>query len=221
MNLDIANHKHFSFDLWLTLIKSNTEFKSKRNLLFKDYFQVESKIEKVNEVVRYYDVLCNNINEKVGLNFDTFEIYYLILNALEVNLEKIEKSKLLDFYNETELLFMKFKPELIYPNIHLLFKDIKEDGKTINITSNTGFIRGLTLSKLLNFYDLNNYFSFQIYSDEVGFSKPNKEIFNLVFDSINKITTIEKKEILHIGDNIIADYNGAINFGFDAFLIKS
>ena len=77
------------------------------------------------------------------------------------------------------------------------------------------------MSKLLNFYELNNYFSFQIYSDEVGFSKPNKEIFNLVFDSINKITTIEKKEILHIGDNIIADYNGAINFGFDAFLIKS
>ena len=118
------------------------------------------------------------------------------------------------------MLFMKFKPDLIYPKIKLLFKEIIEQEKTISILSNTAFIKGFTLRKLIEQYDLENYFSFQIYSDETGFSKPNKEIFRLVYNEVNNFKLIEKKEILHIGDNRIADYDGATNFGFDALLIK-
>ena len=220
MKLEYSEYQHLSFDLWLTLIKSNPEFKKNRNLLFKDFFEVDCAIEKVTEVVRYYDVLCNNINEKTGLNIDTFEIYYLILNALNVNINDIEIEKLSQFYKETELLFMKFKPDLIYPKIKLLFEEIVEQEKTISVLSNTAFIKGVTLRKLMSYYELENYFSFQIFSDETGFSKPNKEIFQLVYNQIEILKSVEKKEVLHIGDNIIADYNGAIEFGFDALLIK-
>jgi putative hydrolase of the HAD superfamily len=220
LELEYSNYKHLSFDLWLTLIKSNPEFKNKRNLLFKNFFEVDSTIEKVTEVVRYYDVLCNNMNEKTGSNIDTFGIYYLILNALNVKISDVEIEKLIAFYKETELLFMKFKPDLIYPKIQLLFKEIIEQDKSISILSNTGFIKGVTLRKLMAYYELENYFSFQIFSDETGFSKPNKEMFQLVYNEIKKNKSIEKKEVLHIGDNTIADYNGAIEFGFDALLIK-
>lgn len=220
LKLEYSEYKHLSFDLWLTLIKSNPEFKNKRNLLFKDFFEVGFSIEKVTEVVRYYDVLCNNINEKTGLNIDTFEIYYLILNALNVNINDIEIEKLSQFYKETESLFMKFKPDLIYPKIQLMFQEIVEQEKTISILSNTAFIKGITLRKLMSYYELENYFSFQIYSDETGFSKPNKEIFQLVYNEINRFKLLEKKKVLHIGDNKIADYKGAIKFGFDALLIK-
>ena len=220
MKLEYSKYKHISFDLWLTLIKSNPEFKNKRNLLFKDFFELECSIDKVTEVIRHYDLLCNNINEKTGLNIDTFEIYYLILGALNVKINNVEVEKLSQFYKEAELLFMKFKPDLIYPNIQLLFKEIIEQEKTISILSNTAFIKGTTLRSLIEHYELENYFSFQIYSDETGFSKPSNEIFKLVYNEVNSIKSIEKKEILHIGDNRIADYNGAINFGFDALLIK-
>ena len=220
MKLEYSKYKHISFDLWLTLIKSNPEFKNKRNLLFKDFFEVNSSIEKVTDVVRHYDVLCNNINEKTGLNVDTFEIYYLILNALNVNIDEIGIERLSHFYKEAEMLFMKFKPDLIYPKVQLLFKEIIEQEKTISILSNTAFIKGTTLRALIEHYELENFFSFQIYSDETGFSKPNNEIFKLVYNEVNSFKSIEKKEILHIGDNRIADYDGAINFGFDALLIK-
>ena len=219
MNLNISNHSHFSFDLWLTLIKSNPEFKGKRNLLFKEYFKINLPIEKVTNVIRYYDVLCNNINEKSGLNFNTVEIYYLILNALEVDLELIDSIILEDFYNETEKLFMTFKPNLIYSDVESIFKKIKQNEKTISVLSNTGFIKGYTLRKLLEYYDLNKYFSFQLYSDETGFSKPNINMFQMVYDQVCEIKFSEKKNILHVGDNSRADYNGAINFGFSALLI--
>jgi putative hydrolase of the HAD superfamily len=220
LEINIQRHQHFSFDLWLTLIKSNPEFKNKRNLLFKDFFEIDCSLDKLAEVIRYYDLLCNNINEKTGLNFDTFEIYYFILNALNVNIDEIGTDKLTQFYDETELLFMNFKPELIDSKIQVVFKEIVEQGKTINILSNTAFIKGITLRKLLEHYELSPYFSFQIFSDEVGFSKPNPAIFQMVYNEILNNKSIEKKKVLHIGDNKIADYNGALNFGFDAFLLK-
>lgn len=220
MEINIQRHQHFSFDLWLTLIKSHPEFKNKRNLLFKDFFEIDCSINKLAEVIRYYDLLCNNINEKTGLNFDTFEIYYLILNALNVNIDEIGTDKLTQFYDETELLFMNFKPDLIDSKIQIIFKQIIEQGKTINVLSNTAFIKGVTLRKVLEHYELNPYFSFQIFSDEEGFSKPNPAIFQLVYNEILKFKSIEKKEVLHIGDNKIADYNGALNFGFDGLLLK-
>lgn len=220
MKLKYSEYKHISFDLWLTLIKSNPDFKNKRNLLFKDFFEVDCSIEKINEVIRHYDVLCNNMNEKTGLNIDTFEIYYLILNALNVNIDEIGIDRLSQFYKESEFLFMKYKPVLIYPKIEFLFNEIIEQEKTISILSNTAFLKGVTLRKLMSHYELENYFSFQIYSDETGFSKPNKEIFQVVYNQIEGLKAVEKKEVLHIGDNKIADYNGAIEFGFDALLIK-
>lgn len=220
MKLDHSDYTHISFDLWLTLIKSNPEFKQKRNLLFKDYFKIDSSITKVAEVVRYYDLLCNNVNEKTGLNFATNEIYYLILNSLEVDITKIDLKSLENFYLETELLFMEFKPILIYPQIELLFSELVEQQKSISILSNTGFISAGTLRKLLRYYDLDKFFSFQIYSDEVGMSKPNPRIFKIVYNEICLIKEINRAEVLHIGDNMIADYNGAREFGFNSLLIK-
>jgi len=221
LKLNYQKYSHFSFDLWLTLIRSNPEFKQKRNLLFKDFFEINAPIERVTEVIRYYDVLCNNINEKTGLNLSTYEIYYLILNALDVNLSANGTEKLGEFYNETEILFFNYKPDLIFPNIKLQFEEIVGQGKSINILSNTGFIKGRSLKKLLSYYELTDSISFQIYSDEVGFSKPNNEIFQLVFDQLNESKKISKNEVLHIGDNSIADYDGALNFGFEAHLLKS
>ena len=220
MKINYKNYSHFSFDLWLTLIRSNPEFKNKRNLLFKDFFEIDSSIERVSEVVRYYDVLCNNINEKTGLNLSTYEIYYLILNALEVDLSLNDVNRLGEFYQETETLFFNYKPELIFPDIKRQFEEIVKEGKSINILSNTGFIKGKSLRKIISYYELDSSIDFQIYSDEVGFSKPNNEMFQLVFDQVNELRKTEKKEILHIGDNSIADYDGAVNFGFEAHLLK-
>ena len=217
LEIDYKGFKHISFDLWLTLIKSNPEFKIKRNLLFKDYFEIESPIEKVSQQLRYYDVVCNTINERTGLNIDTNEIYLSILASLDVPIQGIPLSKLEGFYTESERLFLSYKPTLIYSNTKDYLKIIKSEGIGLNILSNTGFIKGFTLKKLMAFYELEECFNFQIYSDECGFSKPNKKIFDLVH---KEVPHIDKSQILHVGDNEIADYKGALEYGFKAHLIK-
>ncbi|MBG6236873.1 putative hydrolase of the HAD superfamily [Pedobacter sp. CAN_A7] len=218
------NHKlyhHISFDLWLTLIRSNPEFKGKRNLLFRDFFEIDASMEEVTQVIRYYDVLCNKMNEKTGLNINTYEIYYFILNKLNVDISEVSLTQLDQFYKETETLFFAYKPQLMYPGIDRLFEELKSENKSMNILSNTGFIKGKTLRKLMTEYGFEQHFDFQIYSDEVGVSKPNLEIFKLVDDQVKKNRNLEQKDVVHVGDNIIADYNGAKSYGFGAILLNT
>ncbi|BFO66444.1 HAD family hydrolase [Chryseobacterium sp. KCF3-3] len=218
-DIDIHNHCHFSFDLWLTLIKSHPEFKTKRVELFSSFFNVDKPIEKVAKTVKYYDDLCNTINEVAGGNIDTFEIYLMILGALDVDVKQLNKEKLNEFYNKSEELFLEYKPVVIFENIHDFFEDIKNQGKTINILSNTGFIKGKTMRKFLIHENLDQYIDFHIYSDEINCSKPNPLIFQEVKNKM-KDQDLPLHQILHIGDNPVADYQGAKNFGFSAHLLK-
>ena len=218
-DIDIHNHSHFSFDLWLTLIKSHPEFKAKRVELFSSFFDVKKPIDEVTKLVKYYDDLCNSINELIGGNVDTFEIYLLILNALEVDLKQVNKGILNEFYQKSEDLFLEYKPVVIFENLHQFFDEIKNQGKTINILSNTGFIKGKTMRKFLIEENLDQYIDFHIYSDELNCSKPNPIVFQEVKNLI-KNKDLKMNQILHVGDNPVADYKGAKDFGFNAHLIK-
>jgi len=219
VDIDIQNHAHFSFDLWLTLIKSHPEFKAKRVELFASFFNIDKPLDEITKTVKYYDDLCNTINEVIGGNVDTFEIYLLILGALDFDLKQVNKEILHDFYIKSEELFLEYKPVVIFENIHQFFDEIKSQGKTINILSNTGFIKGTTMRKFLINENLDQYIDFHIYSDEIKCSKPNPLVFQEVKNKIEKQNLL-MNQILHIGDNPVADYKGAIDFGFNAHLLK-
>jgi len=218
-DIDIHRHDHFSFDLWLTLIKSHPEFKTKRVELFFSFFNVDKPIEEVAKAVKYYDDLCNTINEVIGGNVDTFEIYLLILNSLNVDIKQLNQDNFKEFYQKSEDLFLEYKPVVIFKELHNFFDEIKNQGKTINILSNTGFIKGKTMRKFLINENLEQYIDFHIYSDEIKCSKPNPLVFQEVKNQIRN-QELQMDQILHIGDNPIADYKGAKDFGFSAHLLK-
>jgi len=205
--------------LWLTLIKSHPEFKTKRVELFSSFFDIDKPIDEVAKTVKYYDDLCNTINEVTGGNIDTFEIYLMILGSLDVDIKQINKEKLEGFYLKSEELFLEYKPVIIFENIKEFFDQIKNQGKTVNILSNTGFIKGKTMRKFLIGEELDQYIDFHIYSDEINISKPNPLIFQEVKNNL-KDQELPMHRILHIGDNPVADYKGAKDFGFSAHLLK-
>lgn len=211
--------KHVSFDLWLTLIKSNPLYKPKRNQLFKDFFEIDLPTDEVASKVRYYDNACNLINEKTGGNIDTLQIFGLILTSL--NVTSYTQQKLDSFYAETEDLFFKYPPYFINPNTAAVLSHLTNNGISINLLSNTGFIKGKTLRKFIENSSLHTYFNFQVYSDECLFSKPNNQIFEQAYQQIKLINPLAKSEVLHVGDNLHADYEGARSYGFNSVLIKN
>lgn len=220
MDLNISKFSHFSFDLWLTIIRSNPEFKGKRDRLLKEFFSLDQDFDEIRKEVRYYDLLFNRISEKTGFHIQREVAFLLILKTLGKNEEEITTESLSTFFTEVDRLFLEYRPVLLWENIEEILIKIKDAGKTANVLSNTAFIHGQSLVKVLDDLGLSTYFSFMIFSDIEKVSKPNPKIFETVCRKVNEFQTVNKSEILHIGDNIIADFEGAKNFGFEAKLIK-
>lgn len=208
---------HFSFDLWQTLILSNKEYKIERVQLFKSFFNLNYSDENIAKVMRKVDINCNKINELTGLHLTFDQIVYCFLLEFNININQISKKIIEELYLKNEQIFLENIPELII-NIDI-FKKLKDNNKSISLISNTGFVKGETVRKYLDKIEILRYFDFLIFSDEEGFSKPNIKIFEKSYDKIIQLSNITKNRVLHIGDNKIADYEGALSFGYNALLI--
>ena len=219
------NIKHFSFDLWLTLIKSNMTFKKERSkYFFKNFNSLSKSIEEVEFIFRNIDLKCNSINEITGKNIDAEEMYLMVIFYLNGTIKPFENIDLTSLYIEIEKLFFEYSPILFNNETQNCLDKIKQNtSNTLNILSNTGFIKGKTLKKVLDNLEISQYFNFEIYSDEIGFSKPNLKIYNnMIFEVLRlRNQTISLNEIIHIGDNYNADILGARNAGIKAFQINS
>lgn len=219
--MNFSNVRHVSFDLWLTLIKSNPVFKQKRDELLKSYFQIPHPIEAISAKIRMWDLRFNAINEASGKNIDSDELVLLILADLDCDLRKITPDILQDYYNSMEELFFRFHPVLYEEKLLDYLKELCDKGITLSLLSNTGFIKGSTLTKLLAILGIGPLLKFEIYSDEVHFSKPSKEMYQLVMDHLKPFHTLETFSVLHIGDNENADFKGAQLQGMQSALINS
>jgi putative hydrolase of the HAD superfamily len=222
----MKTYKHYSFDLWLTLIRSNPQFKTERAMFFhKNLNPLRKSMEEVQLVFRHVDLMCNSINQKTGGNIDSREMYLMVISMLagydtdfnDIDIEEVERTM--------EELFFSFAPVFYSPDTKNTLDRIRQKGDTsINILSNTAFIKGSLLRKLMSRLDISELFDFQLYSDETGMSKPNGKFFRMMLD---KAATsgihhnIKADEIIHIGDNLEADIKGASAAGIHSFHIHT
>jgi putative hydrolase of the HAD superfamily len=209
---------HLSFDVWLTLLRSNQTFKSLRNHLIIEMFEIPQPVTAVDEVFRRMDRIFTKVNEIAGKNLDSQEMLLLILAQLDVPLANVSKAQLQDFEQQAALLFWEHPPQLIDHGLPEILSNIVAKGVTISTLSNTGFISGAMLRQYFEQQKLGTYFAFQCYSDEHDCSKPSSIFYEVAYRNVLKIKDIEKENILHIGDNPVADVKGATDFGFSAAL---
>lgn len=217
--MDYKRYKHISFDLWLTLIKSNPDFKIKRSQLLAEFFDISFDTSYINSTIKKHDVLFNRIAELSGRHIYQHHMWLIILNDLGCKIEEISQQRIIEFNRLAEKLFFENSPVLIDEHSDQILSKISEQGITINLLSNTGFIEGHLLRTLLAGWGLDRYFSFQLYSDETGLSKPGSAAFECLFNNIQKVNSVNRSEVLHIGDNKTADVAGAENFGLSAALL--
>ncbi len=218
-------YKHYSFDLWLTLIKSNPAFKQERAKVFYERYNRKGKsLEEVSTIFRQVDLMVNSMNEKTGKNVDAEEMYLMVISIINDFSTDFADVDIDGLYLEMEQLLMENIP-LVYCRESLgVLAKLKESGmSTTSLLSNTGFIKGITLRKILAELKLDVLLDFQLYSDEVRMSKPNAQFFKLMLDTIdrNKHIELALSEIIHIGDNPHADVKGAEALGIKSLLINS
>lgn len=209
--------KHISFDLWLTLIRSHPEFKLKRAELITEFFSLKHLTPaEVNKFVRTADKLFDRYNMISGKKLSANHMYYHILQKLIPD-ECISTEDAIGIREKADNLFLEYIPTFVNENIPSILAQLADEGYTLNLSSNTGFIEGETLRVVLNQLGILRYFSFCIFSDEINASKPSSHFFQKVYEQIS----VPRNQVLHIGDNPKADYQGARNFGFEALLITN
>ncbi|NLR57806.1 HAD family hydrolase [Chitinophaga polysaccharea] len=218
-------YQHYSFDLWLTLIKSNPLFKQERTRFFYTHFNPLQKPEAaVGRIFRKVDLMCNAINEKTGGNIDAEEMYLMVINEINDFSHSFDTIDLPALYQEMESLVLRYLPVVYCSQTVKVLRQLKQNpGTTVSLLSNTAFIKGSTLRKVLQQLELSPYLDFQLYSDEVGMSKPNAALFRLMLDTVaaNRQQPAALADIIHIGDNKRADILGADAMGIASLLINS
>jgi putative hydrolase of the HAD superfamily len=219
-------YKHYSFDLWMTLIRSNPSFKKERAAFFYSKFNGAKKtIQEIELIFRQVDLMCNAINEKTGKNIDSDEMYMMVIYQMNEGQDHFPDIDLTWLYAEMERLVMKYMPVAYGIETAETLNKIKDRGDaTISLLSNTAFIKGITLRKVLKEIELDGFFDFQLYSDESGMSKPNSRFFLQMVDQAGqyrKEDKIELHEIIHVGDNKNADIIGAEAIGINSLLVNS
>ncbi|KAH7913171.1 HAD-like domain-containing protein [Hygrophoropsis aurantiaca] len=89
------------------------------------------------------------------------------------------------------------------------------------LISNTDARMRLALDDL----DVSKYFNPMLLSEEVGIEKPDVEIFQRACQKTtyldgNVADTVSPQEVVHVGDELVCDYNGAQSAGMEALLIR-
>lgn len=207
------NIQHISFDFWNTIVRPNPIFKEKRAELIGTLFN--------NQFSKYeIDSAFSKIGKEYNEHQQAGNAAILPLDLLKSVLNEIKPSSnvhLNELYNQINILFLAYPP-FIEPSFYKIIDLINKKGKTCSITSNTAFISGSVIIEYLENCNLLHHFSFTIFSDEFGFGKPGSKIFDYLTAKAIECKSIgDKTNILHIGDNLEADYNGAIQSSLTAF----
>ena len=96
----------------------------------------------------------------------------------------------------------------MYEDVLPTLDDLKHRGLRLGVISNWD----VRLRSLLDALELTRYFEVILISGEVGFAKPQREIFSFAATQFS----LAPNEILHVGDNWGADVEGAQSAGFSA-----
>ena len=205
--------KHYSFDFWNTIAYSNPQFKKERAIYISDFFHLINKEEEINSAFALIGEEYNLLMENQSIIISPEALYLKVIKQLNC-IKAVDIKKIVE---DIEFLFLKYPP-IIYAGFLDFLELIDNGNKTISITSNTAFISGSIIEKFLESIGLLNKFIFYLFSDRENYGKPHKSIFEKVYIKKKEFEPgINLNEIIHIGDNLNTDYNGAKNIGFQVF----
>lgn len=103
-------------------------------------------------------------------------------------------------------------PPALQPGAARAVEALAARGLTLGIISNTGRTPGIMLRRVLERHGLLRHFAVLSYSDEVGYRKPDPEIFRRTLAGAGS----RPAEAAHVGDNPVDDVAGARGVGMRA-----
>lgn len=147
-----------------------------------------------------------------------FSDHLIVLQSLRAlsNIVGIEMGILKKAFTET---ITSINPQdVIIEGVINVLQELRDLGLKLATIGNVIFWPGSLTRSLLERSNIARYLEIQVYADEVGYSKPKKEIFHY---TLRCLGINNPEEVLHVGDSLYEDFAGAILAHMKAALIDS
>ena len=105
-------------------------------------------------------------------------------------------------------------PRLTDVTLPVLFGALKDSETRLAVISNTNMTEGAIVHEALDFHGLATFLDYELYSDELGYGKPDP----CIFEALVRVANVAPHEILHIGDIVCTDKAGARASGLQSIL---
>ncbi|WP_375504492.1 phosphoribosyltransferase family protein [uncultured Nostoc sp.] len=205
--------KCVSFDLWLTLIKPHSGSHHERVQILARAFGTEAN-EELSQLVYAVSKELDIRSEQTGTDYDCSARIDLLADKLGKTRFKQARRALL--VRQCQSSIRRNQPSLIDSDIANILTSLREKGIKTALVSNTGYAEASVMREIVKNLGLAPLFDLMLFSSEMGIPKPSPAVYQKICDAFN----IFPNEILHIGDSLKADYNGARLFGARALLFS-
>lgn len=218
--------KHVTIDLWMTLIRSHPSYKKERVLkvhtLLHEFAGYKGSPNAIQAAIKGVDEYHTMVCEKTGYhNMNQRDLWFMVMYHLNIH-EKVTLEQVDLIISQCNELFGLYPPEFIDKDTIPILKEVMGLGASIDIISNTGFITAGTLKRMFLDKLLGKIVRKMYFSDTLIWAKPNTDIFQASLRSAREggNRDIQPSNVLHVGDNIIADIKGAKQAGFNTMWVN-
>ena len=203
-----------SFDIWGTLVRSHRSFKAHRNEMLQEVLGLSIDPLRFDAELRRADREADLRSEESGSDLALADRLAPALVSLGVQGVELGPDLVADLERRQHDLALEMPPELLDERLPDLLRRLA-DLVPVGVTSNTGMLPGSTMRPLLAACDLAGALSVEVFSNEVGVAKPAAGIFRRTVEGFG----VPAEGIVHVGDNPVADVDGARAAGLDVLLV--
>jgi putative hydrolase of the HAD superfamily len=207
---NMKDMKAILFDLDDTLLNSKL---AEYNAIceFKSYFNGFNKIDNKKFAEMWSKITAKLYeqynNRKISFEDQRIQRIKQIFLEFGINISDEDAKNKFDMYLE-----LYEKNWLLFDDVIEVLTKLKDKYKLAIVSNGDSFHQRRKLQKV----GIEKYFSEIIISSEVGFSKPNKEIFEITCKKLN----VNPQECIMIGDKYKVDIEGSINAGITAIWVN-
>ena len=218
----MATIKAVTFDLWDTIIADDsdeaarakqglrTKHDQRRHLLYEAINSTESmEPSVVGLAFDVADAAFNHVWPSQHVTWTVGQRVDVILKGLNRSLPAPVRERLI---SELEVMEVDIPPDLI-PGCDHALAELSQQYR-LAMVSDAIVTPGRLLRKLLEKHGVKKYFAGFAFSDEVGYSKPHRAIFESAAEQLG----VALHEIVHVGDREHNDIQGAHALGMKAVL---
>jgi len=205
--------KAVTFDLWNTLLE-NKDFTEPRIDFLKRDLEVEGWIFPDSELLRAYDSASDHYRREWEQNHTHLNVE----RRVEHILTELRIPFIADLIQSVTGSFMN----AFAVDPPALKEGVKETLEALNgeyrmgIISDTGVTPGSIIRDHLEGHELLHYFTSTVFSDEVGYCKPDPRVFEKALNELK----VRPEEAVHVGDLLRTDVAGAKGIGMKAVWVS-